>query len=222
MNTTATLGEVGPRDDQSYTGELSTAPVSMDYFRAKFLEFQQAMNAGDRAYQAGVAAYFASDPDTSPDYSELYALLTDYESRASEYKGIAETLNMGANIVNTLGGRLPQLSIPQSLGALPALALPAGVLLALSAALGAISYMVGFTAGMESVLRKIEAMPENASKPEIVAAVREAVQARKDLTLNPLSGVGVTLGGFAGLLKIAVVGGLAYMAWKSFNDVMDR
>lgn len=221
MNTTATLGDVGPHDDQSYTGEVSTSPVSMDYFRAKFLEFQQAMNAGDRAYQAGVAVYFATDPD-SQEYAELYALLIDYESRASEYKGIAESLNLGANVVNSLGGRLPVLSIPQSLGALPALVLPAGVLLALSAAVGAISYMVGFTAGMESTLRKIEAMPDNATKPEIVAAVREAVEARKQITLNPLSGIGATLGGVAGLVKVAVVGFLGYMAWKSFNDFADR
>lgn len=222
MTTTATLGEVGPHDDQSYTGELSTAPVSMDYFRAKFLEFQQALNAGDRAYQAGVAAYFAIEP-TSAEYDELYSALLDYESRATEYKGIAETLNMGANIVNTLGGRLPQLSVPQSLGALPGLIVPAGVALALSAAVGVITYLTGFVAGMNRIIATIERQPENASKAEILAAAKaEASKAVSEMSVNPLSGVGATLGSFAGLLKIAVVGGLAYMAWKSFNDVMDR
>lgn len=207
-----------PHDDQTYTGDVSASPFSMDYFRAKYLEFQQALTAGDRAYQAGVAAYFATDP---PD-AGLYDLLMEYESKAGEYKSTAESLNLGAQIVNSMGGRLPALSIPSSLGALPALALPIGVILAVSSAVGAVAYMVGFTAGMQAQLERVKAMPENATKPEIVAALTEAVAARQQMGLNPLSGISGVLGGYVGLVKIVIIGGLAWMAWRAFDDATNR
>lgn len=218
MNTTATLGLPIPHDDESYTGEVSTSPVSMDYFRAKFLEFQQAMNALDTAYQAGTAAYFASDP---PD-EEIYALLLDYEQNAAQIKGIAETLNMGANLVNSMGGRMPSLSVPQSLGFLPALTLPAAIVGAIAAVATWMTYSLGYVRGMKAAIdRIIQSVPE-AQRPALVAALSQTAEAERQLVSNPLSSVGAAFGGVAGLVKVAVVGFLGYMAWKSFNDVMDR
>lgn len=219
MSGALTLGDAGAsNDDASYTGDVSTSPVSMDYFRARYLEFQQAMTAMDRAYQAGNAAYFASDP---PDEG-LYNLLIDYEQNASQVKAIAQTLSTAAAAVNALGGRLPGLSIPPSLGAVPMVAIGAAALVALASVSHWLAYSRGFSAGMVDQLERVRAMPSNAGKQEIEAALNQAVQARAESLQNPLGSLFDTFSAVPGIVKLAVVAGLGWLAWRSFGDVLDR
>jgi hypothetical protein len=70
----ATLGDAGAsNDDGSYTGDVSTSPVSMGYFRSKVTEYQTTLNAVDQAYSAAVEASAVAPS------AELDALLEDIE-----------------------------------------------------------------------------------------------------------------------------------------------
>lgn len=221
MADSLTLGEAGvPHDDHTYDGAVTdtgSASVSMDFVRAKYLEFQAMMNALDRAYQACNAAYFASDP---PD-EELYAWLMDYEANAAQIRALAQTLNAGAATINALGGRVPSLSLPATLGAVP-LVIGGALLVALSSVAAWIAYARGKVAGADAIITRIQAMPDNATKPEIVAAAGEVRRSMAELSENSLSRLVGSFGELGGVLKLAIVAGLGYLAWRSFGDVLDR
>lgn len=206
-----TLGDAGAsNDDASYTGDVSNVPLSMDWFRQKFSQFQQAMNAADQAYQAGSVAFILTGDEG------IAQLLAEYDTKAGDVRAIATTLNEGAGIVNALGGRMPELSIPQTLGALPAFVLPAAVAAAAAAVAGWYAWAHGFASGME---RAITVAKDAGAGPDVVQALEsEATRARQAvrlLDLSPLS----TMGGW---VKLAVVAGLGWLAWRSFGDVMER
>lgn len=211
-----TLGDAG--DDASYDGAVYDSPVSLDYFRQRFAEFQQVMQAMDESYRAGIAAYFASDP---PD-ENLYALLMEYESKAADLKATAEAMNTGASIVNAMGGRMPVLSIPATLGALPVLLMSAAVTWALSRVSGWIDYARGYTAGMADALALVRSMPANASKPEIEAALSQAHEAAVKVSDNALTRAVSQIGSASGIASIVIIGGLAFLAWRAFGDVFRR
>lgn len=204
-----TLGDAGTENtDESYEGQ--TGALSIDWFRQKFTEFQLAMTAADEAYQAGLAAFVLTGDES------IANLLAEYDSKASEIKTIAETLNSGAEIANAIGVRMPVLSIPQSLGALPALVFPAVVVAAAAAVAGWYAWARGFASGVEHA---IDAARQAGATPEVLQALtsehEKATAAVGRLDLSPLISAGTWV-------KLLVVGGLAFLAWRSFNDVIDR
>jgi hypothetical protein len=214
-----TLGDAGtPNDDESYTGEVSSSPVSLDWFRGQLRQFQAALVTADEAYQAGSAAFVLTGDEG------IALQLAEYDSKAREIKSLAETLNQGAEMVNAMGGRMPVLSIPQTLGALPALVIPA-VVVAAALGVGAwVSWARGFASGIVQGIdtARAAAIDANATA-EVVAAIdserAKAVRAQStgfSLSSGLFSGTGWTLA------KIAAIGGLAWLAWRSFNDVFDR
>lgn len=209
-----TLGDVGPHDDESYD-VVSDSSVSLDYFRKKYGEFQLAMNALDKAYEAAKTAYFQTDP---PD-EELYNYLMEYESRAGEIKTTAEALNLGANAANALGIRMPVLSVPQSLGALQFLALPAVTLAALAAIATILTFAAGYIAGVEMAIeRVIQSVPDD-KKPELVEALNKATQSKRDLMSNPLAYLGTGIGNtLSSAIKLAGIGLIGYLIYKSWSE----
>lgn len=203
----STLGDVGPHDDVSYEGDTSV--VSLDYFRDKYREFQVCMNAADQAYQAGLSVLqIAPDP-------EIDRLLTEYESESSRVKAIAEALNMGASIVNAAGGRMPVLSIPQTLG-LPPLLMPAAVVAAVAAAATYVGWSLGYVGAMT---RAIEVVNESTASAEAKAEITRQLQRAKAAAQL---GSGTSLSLLSGPVKILAIGALAFLAWKAFGDVLDR
>lgn len=205
-----TLGDAGaPNDDTSYGGAVDT-PISLDWFRDKLREFQVAMNAADEAYQAGSAAFILTGDES------IALLLAEYDTKAGEVRALANTLNQGASIVNALGGRAPVLSIPQTLGALPAFALPAAIALAAASVASWYAWAHGFASGME---RAIVVARDAGATPDVLAALQtQAEKARESvklLDLSPLSSVG-------SLVKLAGVAFLGWLAWRSFGDVLER
>lgn len=201
------LGDVGPHDDESYTGE--TSALSLDYFRDKYREFQVCMNAADQAYQAGLTV-LQIEPDP-----EIDRLLTEYESESTRVKTIAEALNAGASIVNAAGGRMPVLSIPQTLG-LPPLLMPAAVVAAVAAAATYVGWSLGYVGAMT---RAIQVVNDSTASAEAKAEITRQLQRAKDAAQL---GSGTSLSLLSGPIKILAIGALAFFAFKAFNDVFDR
>jgi len=176
----------------------------MDYFRAKFSEFQQSLNAADQAYRAGVEAYSIY---ATP---EVGALLDEYEGKASTLKMTAEALNMGASFVNAAGGRMPVLSIPSTLG-LPPLLLPAAVVAAVGAAATYVGWALGYARAMNDAIGYAESIVEDpAQKSSLIAALTKA---RDAVAIGSGSGLGM----LSGPLKIAAIGGLLFLAWRAYT-----
>lgn len=217
-----TLGDAGaPNDDVSYGG--NGGALSLDYVRGKMREFQEALNAADVAYQAADAVYRETDPPSET----LYALLIDYESKAQTLKTTAQTLNLAADAVNAMGGRLPALSIPGTLG-LPAFVLPAAAVAAVAAVAGIVSWKISYVAGVKRGIEEAKAIVrETVSDP----VQRDETLARMDGKLAEIraaesftTGTALDFLGqsFGGIAKIAIVGLLGYLAWRSFEDTIDR
>lgn len=210
----STLGDVGPHDDASYEGEVSTVPLSMDYFRSKYLEFQQALNAADAAYAAGFVVYSETGDEN------LANLISEYQNSAETIKSIAETMNMGAAAANAIGVRLPVLSIPQTLGALPAFVVPAVVAASLTAAVYWSGRLRGFSIGVaEGIAQARGAAVSAGAAPEVIAKIdAELVKAKQSVSWFD----GFSLSKLPDWAKLLGIGALAFLAYKSFNDVFDR
>lgn len=204
------LGDAGAdNSDPSYTGATPGAsPLSLDYYRAKYAEFQQVLTAMDRAYNAGVDLWAVTEDEP------LALLLDEYEAKRGTVKATAEALNFAANAVNSAGGRFPVLSIPGSLGALPALLVPAGVLAAVAAI---IVWGRQFIAGLVAYMQDAQALaaqdtPEKKAALAAALAKARAAQAEAD---TPLASA-------ANIVKWAAIAGAAFLAWRAFSDYRDK
>jgi hypothetical protein len=207
--TVATLSERGgDYSDEGYTGEVSTLPVSLDYWRGKAREFQTVLNALDQAYEAARAlASLPVDPETVDYMSQA---VWEYESRRAGIKAIAEGVNAAAATINAMGGRMPSLSIPQTLG-VPPLVIGAGALAALGAMGAAIvwgrEWIIGVNQRAQSA-QLLDAMtPDNRSQAAAAALqIQTAANVSSD---SPFSAI-------AGYVKW---GAIALAAWLAYRAV---
>jgi len=141
--------------------------------------------------------------------------LTEYETKSIGIKGAAEAMNAGAAIVNSLGGRMPVLSIPQTLG-LPPLVVPAAIAAGVAAAASYIGWSLGYVSAMT---RAIEVVNDSTADADSKAEITRQLQRAKDAARI---GSGTSFGMFAGPLKLAAVVALGWLAWRAFGDVVDR
>ncbi|MGV0999697.1 MAG: hypothetical protein ACOYBQ_10255 [Fluviibacter sp.] len=209
----ASLGDGGglPNNDMLYTGDNSTSPISMDYYRQKALEFQQVLIGLDQAYAAANVAFDAAVSD------EVSAWLLDwmdqYESRKTTLKITAEAINAGAAIVNSAGGRLPQLSIPGSLGMAP-LVIPAASLTAIAVAAALAYWAVDATRALADYLKRAQAIAAQ-DTPEKAAAVALA-GAQADNAVASMNG---SIFGIAGnAIKWVAIAALGWFAFQAYSN----
>lgn len=199
----STLGDAGaPNDDGSYAGATPGNSMSMDYFRSKYLEFQQMLTAIDSAYNAGVDLWSVTEDET------LATMLDEYQARKAWVKGTAEAMNAAATAFNALGGRMPTLSIPGSLGAVPFL-LPAAVVAAVATV---IVWGRQFIAGLVTYMQDAQALAAQdtpAKKAALAAALAKTRAAQQDAE-SPLASA-------AGAVKWVAIAAAAYLAWKAFD-----
>lgn len=214
----ATVGEAGvPRDDYHYTGEVSSSPLSLDYFREKAREFQVTLNALDETYRAAMGAVSASGASIPYEYrAALDSLIDEYQSRRLWLKGTAEAMNLAARALNSVGVRAPVLSIPQTLG-LPALAVPAVYAGAVAAAVIAIEWATGFVQRGYATLASIadlRSLPES----ERAAVVTARDQARTALLTANSTGIGA----LAPWLKWGVIAIAGFLVWRAVAPALRR
>lgn len=206
---TAAPPEVIPHDDDTYGGDSS--PVSLDYFRDKVREFQDALNSADQVYRAGIEVYAVAPSDTLAD------LLADYETRAMTLKATAETLNAGAALVNAVGGRMPVLSIPGTLG-LPQFVMPAIYIAALATGAYLISWAKDYAQVMRAEIdertRQLDAQTTDADRARVAAAQASAASASGSLITSGL-------GALSSVVKWGGIALLAFLAWKAYKSTRD-
>lgn len=210
------LGDTGPKDDASYSGAVNTSALSADYYRTKLSEFQTVLNALDAGYQTAQQTYYIEGIDPAS-LEGLDDLMRDYESKRSTLRATAEALNFGAAAVNAAGGRMPSLSLPQTLG-IPFL-VPAAFVAAVASAAALIVWGRDWLQGLNTRLSRAQLLeaardPSMGGSPEIAGALA-AQMARADDALqaadaSPLSSI-------AGLVKWGAIGLGLFLAYRAFQ-----
>lgn len=207
------LGDAGAsNDDASYTGEVSTSPLSLDYFRAKYAEFQVALQSADAAYRAAQTALEVSSIPADV-RAGLRAVMTQYESRRATLRNTAQILNEGARLANAVGLRMPQLSIPQTLNAIPFM-VPIAIAGGVAVAVSLVQWINGFVGTARTYILRAQQFSAAATPEErqaLVAAAAAADAAQAQTASSPLAR-------FAQPLKWAAIAFAAYLAWKAFSD----
>ena len=184
--------------------------LSVDYYRDKIREFQMTMNALDSAYRAVVSARDDSTLDFET-ASELDRLIAEYEARRFLVKQTAEAINLGASAWNAAGGRMPQLSIPGTLGL--AFIPPAAFLAAVAAVGGLTLWASGWISSAARVMEQsaLIALAEPEQRSSLIENWQAVLTAQQQTESSPL----VSIAGAVKWLAIGGLGFLAYRAWRA-------
>lgn len=210
-----TLGERGTdNSDASYTGEVSSSAFSLDYARQKIREFQVVLQALDRSYRAASDAVLIQGLDQET-VNGLYGFISEYESKRMTMLATAEAINAGAATLNALGGRVPSLSIPQTLGLGPAV--PFAMIAAIATAATLIVWGRDAASVADNYLRRAQildgAPPE--SRVELARVIAES-----DAAVTAANGTGIAaLAPYAKWLAFGVIG---FLAWRTIAPMIRR
>lgn len=214
---TATLGDPADfHDDVSYGG-TSDSMFSLDYYRAKTVEFQTVLNALDTAYGAAVLVLSAPDLDEET-FNAVLDSINEFDDKKTQLKLTAEGLNGVAAVINSLGGRFPRLSIPGTLGNPILAAIPWATLAAIVAtAATAITWGSVWLTGLNTRLRDAQAL--TAATPQTRDRLAEAIvttdQAIAATQMTPWAAA-------SGLIKWVALGALGFLAYKAFTASKSR
>lgn len=201
-----TFGDAGTPNENYDGAPTNPSPVSLDYYRNKVREFQETLNGIDAAYRAGAEIYsIASD-------EELGALLAEYESRKDSIRGVAETINLGASVINSMGGRMPVLSVPGTLGLAP-FVLPAAAIAAIASAAYFVDWGRYWTQALATSTRNIalmmaESAPERA---RILELSQQAERTALETSASPAAALTT-------VVKWGAIAGAAFLAWKYWQS----
>lgn len=199
-----------PGDDASYGGEVSASPLSLDYYRAKAREFQATMVALDQTASAIRDIIGYVDDDSA---AGLQQSLDEYDSRKGQFRAAVEAVNLGANVINSMGGRFPVLSIPQGLAAVPLL-IPAAAVAGFTVAAGLILWGRDWIAGVNE-RAKLAMIADPAKRDLVIAKAAEIDAAAKAANDSPLASL-------AGIAKWAGIAALVYMGWRMLQNAPAR
>jgi hypothetical protein len=207
-------------DDESQMGDDSL--VSLDYFREKFREFQAMMNAADLSYKAALSA-LQSNALSDSDAAELADLVMQYESKRGTMKATAEAMNAAAATVNAMGGRMPSLSIPGTLGLLPALTLPALGIVTAGVTVTLVSWGNTFIRSVANVIERgraiaaVESLPVEQRAQALATLTTAQEESRRAVAVAEQSGGLSALAPIAKLVTWAAAGFLIYKLVQQFG-----
>lgn len=204
------MGDAGSHSDYEYTGDDGSSALSMQYYRNKAAEFQVTLNQVDEAARA---AQNAIDADIDPSLtSDLLVMLQDFDMRKSTFRATAEGINAGASIVNSMGGRFPELSIPSGLGLVPFL-IPAASIAALGVAASLVVWGSQWVGGVVDRMKyaQVSAQITDPAKREALAIETQ----RATLAQEATSATG--LSDIAGVVKWGAIAALAFLLFREFG-----
>lgn len=195
-------------DGTTQSALSNVTPSNVGYFTQKAQEFQQMLYDVD-ATAANMMDMLDNYDLDQPSQSALQAQLAEYDSRKTALKFAAEAFNGVATMVNAVGGSLPSVNIPQTLGFAP-LAIPLATAAAIAGAAVLVSWGIGWITASHTTVQSIAA---NISDPKLrdqVLANAAQIQARQE--------AGSMLGNLANIAKWIALAGAVYLGWKMFSE----
>lgn len=211
----AQLGDAwGAADNAAPAADSSV--FSMDYVRNNVRDFQSTLNALDQGYQAAVTIVCSAGASEELRY-DMQTAINDFQSKKWTLKATAEALNLGAAAVNAAGGRMPQLSIPGTLGALP-LALPFAAVAALGTAATLMVWGREWLRGVNDRLKTaqlLEAQATPESKQELARSI-----AQTDAAIATAESSGFAA--LAPIIKWVAIGVGGFMLYRALSPMLSR
>lgn len=207
------VGDAGtPNTDVSYGGaDAAPSPFSLDYYRNKAREFQDTLNALDAAQGAVYVALDAGvDPSTE---GELLASLQEFDAKKTILRATAEAINAGAAFVNSVGGRMPELSIPTTLGLGPLL--PVAAIAAIATAATLIVWGQSWIDGVNQRLATAQLL--DATDPDKRTALAQSI-ATAQAAQRSASSTG--LAAVAPIVKWGAIALIAFFGWKTLGPLL--
>jgi len=206
-------------DVELFEGEnLATSKKTtsyLNYYQRKVQEFQQAVNAVDTA---AYGLRMLLDLDISDDERlPILQQLGELESKKSELRTAAETVNAASALANQVGITLPQVNI-QTLGALPLVPIAVGG--AIAGALYLIASLLSWITdwiNRSNVVAQTIAAAANLP-PEQKARVLEAIQQTETAKAQTQTG----LGSIANIVKYVAFAALGYFAYQAFTKYQSK
>jgi hypothetical protein len=183
---------------------------SLDYYRDRVREMQVSLNALDAAAQE--MQRIVALPLPPAEYALAVDWLTDFDSTRSRLVTAAQAINLAADAANAVGVRMPVLSIPQRLAAVPPVAI-AAVAAAIGAGAWALAYAADKIAAYRTIAQRTQMIM---SLPESERAAVAAGLNRVDLAqaqASPLVQV-------ANILKWVALGVAGWFAFRAAQDAL--
>lgn len=206
----ADAGIPGGGSDVSYTGDTGDSSLSMQYYRNKVTEFQNTLNAIDKAAMASMIA-LDSGVLSEADSVALDDALYEYENNKTKMRLTAEAINAGAAAINAAGGRFPELSIPTGLGLAP-FVLPAAAIAAIGVAAGLVLWGNTWIKGVNERLKRsvvLDAIQNPEQKAQVAQAMALSDSAVQESEASSLSGI-------ASIVKWGAIAIGAFFIYKQF------
>jgi len=186
----------------------SGSVFSVDYYRQKVAEFQQMLYALQGAQEAVLGLIDYGPQEMRPELSQL---LDELDLKIGRFKMTAETLNLGINGINRVGGNFPTLKIPAGLGVAPAV-IAAGIGATVAVAAGLIAWGSGWIKAVIDVVKRAQVMgymtPEQ--RAELAPELAKLDQAQSASELSPLTSI-------ATIVKWAAIAAVVYYGYQAYQ-----
>lgn len=209
-NTLGDAGVPGGGSDAAYTGDTGESSLSLQYYRNKVTEYQNTLNAIDKAANAAMIA-LDSGALSEADAQALDDSLYEYENNKTKMRLTAEAINAGAAAINSMGGRFPSLSIPTGLGLLP-LAVPAATIAAIGVAAALVVWGNTWIKGVNERMKRsvvLDAIQDPGQKAQVAQAIALSDSAVQESEASSLSGI-------ASILKWGALAVGGFLIYKQF------
>ncbi len=207
------IGDDGAADPATPVAPATPSVFSVDYYRAKIVEFQTVIDALD---SAALTVRYMIDEDIDPVLTaELQSRIAAYESKKGAFRTAAEALNFAINGANALGAQLP--TINANLNGFPlayAAAIAAGVAGAAALIVWGREWIVG-TQAVALRLATIGAVTDPAKRDALAARLGELDAAARASESSPLANI-------ATLVKWGAIAALAYFAWRAYAGTSEK
>jgi len=186
------------------------APMTLDYFRQKAIEFQEVVNALDgtgRTIRELLVAI--EDPQLAADLAQAY---NEFDRKKGMIRATAESVNLAAAGLNLIGVQAPRITIPQTLGA-ATIVVSAVAAAAIFTPASLIIWGREWIAGVNQRLNAatvIGAVPES-DRAKVAQAVLQTQAAVAETEQSPVVAI-------AGTVKWIALAAIAYFAWQAYNS----
>lgn len=203
------LGEVDPMGNPQ--PDMAQLPAGSDvgYFQQKVQEFQLLMDELDNT-QLQVQIMQSSGVDDP----QLVKLLDEFDAKKSSFRTAAEGLNFAVNGLNKFGLSLPNVTVPNSLQAVPIAAVAA-----VSAAVAVVAALIvwgrDWIAGVNAraqLALSLANIQDPKKRDDAAAAAARITATNEAAQTSPLGSV-------ANIVKWVAIAAVAYFAFQAYAKV---
>jgi hypothetical protein len=214
------LTDVQDMGGQSVYGDTNF--LSVDYYRNKVVEFQKTLNLMDETYSA---LYNVMEVVMQDDvaYDEWFSLLSQLNDKRTQFKTVAEAINLASSGLNAVGVAFPKVELPAGLAVAPAVALGAAAA-AVAAAVALIMWAQQFWGTVRDALQRWQYLDIIKQLPadQRAAAINKLKEAETKVELAKTDAEKSSLNNIANIGKwIVIVSGL-YFGYKLFINKYSR